>query len=190
MLGTPSLSYNLCRAIHILLIYNRDQNKCAFRLYLTTFSTHFSSNFLTSSLNISTSFQQSSGRLSFPLKHLMTSSLALLTDSSSFSTSTTFLLCSSLCFNAATSFCTLSRPNWRSVSPADFSVDESDVEGSSEDSFSVRSLKTWSSRACNRLSSSATRAWMWSSKVLARVESVCRQICQYSKLQFYGMGHA
>lgn len=155
-----------------------------FCLYLTTFSTHFSSNFLTSCLNVSTSFQQSSGRLSFFLKHLITSSLALLTDASSFSTSTTFFLCSSLAFSAATSFCTASRPNWRSVSPADLSEDESDVGGSSEDSFSVRSLNTWSSRACNRLSSSATRAWMCNSKVLARVESVCRQICQCLVFKF------
>jgi hypothetical protein len=51
-----------------------------------------------------------------------------------------------------------------------------DSEGvsSSEDNFEVRSLKVCSSRSWRRLSSSATRAWMWSSRVLARVESVCR----------------
>jgi len=49
----------------------------------------------------------------------------------------------------------------------------SDGVSSSEDNLEVSSLKVCSSRSWRRLSSSATRAWMWSSRVLARVESVC-----------------
>lgn len=69
--------------------------------HLITFSTHFSSTLLTSSLNLSTSCQQSNGRRSFPLKHLTTSSLAFSTSLSSAPTSTTFFRFSSLYFRSS-----------------------------------------------------------------------------------------
>jgi hypothetical protein len=57
---------------------------------------------------------------------------------------------------------------------AEGSVDGAEVdESSSAESLLVRSAKTWFSRAWRRLSSSWTRAWMCSSRALARVESFC-----------------
>lgn len=38
-----------------------------------------------------------------------------------------------------------------------------------------RSARVWVSRCRSRSSSSATRSWMWSSRVLARLESVCKR---------------
>jgi hypothetical protein len=136
--------------------------------YLTIFSTHTPSNLLTSFLKFSTSFQQSSGRLSFSLKHFTTSLFAFSTPSS---TAVNFFLCSSFFLNSLTSFCTASLPRSRSVSPAD--LPSFLVKSSAAEILACSSSKSLEARFCRRLSSSATRAWMCSSRVLVRVESVC-----------------
>jgi len=129
-------------------------------LYLTTLSTHPTSNLLTPSLNASTSFQQSKGLLSLPLKHFTTSSLALSTAASSSPISLTFFLFSNFSRSFATSLETASRPRERRASPAE----EASVAGRDspvdDESPSRRELRVASSRACRRLSSSATRDWM------------------------------
>ena len=87
-------------------------------LHLTTLSTQVPSSFLTPSLKVSTSFQQSNGLRSLPLKHLMTSSLAVSTAASISLISLTFLRFSNFSRSFATSLDTASRPSVRSASPA------------------------------------------------------------------------
>jgi len=150
--------------------------------HLTTFSTQPISTLRTSLLKVSTSSQQSSGRLSFTLRQLITPSLAFTTPWSISWISVTFFLASSFFRSDDSSFCTLSRPRSRSASPAVLLDLAESLEGSSDDRDSVTSLKVWSSRAWRRFSSSATRAWMCSSRVLARVESLCGNhvsLCSY-----------
>ncbi len=124
--------------------------------YLTTLSTHFSSTLLTSSLNRSTSRQQSNGLRSFPLKHFTTSSLAFSTSLSNDPTSTTFFRFSSLCLRSSMLCWMTARFSVRSRSPSEELLGS---EGdSSDDNLALRSLKVCSSRSRRRLSSSATRA--------------------------------
>lgn len=161
-----------CIAFYYAYTYSTTQNPrspwsspCA---YLTIFSTHTPSSLLTSFLKFSTSFQQSSGLLSFSLKHFTTSLFAFSTPSSS---AVNFFLCSSFFLNSLTSFCTASLPRSRSVSPADLLSFL--VESSAAEILACSSSKSFDARSCRRLSSSATRAWMCNSRVFARVESVC-----------------
>jgi hypothetical protein len=141
-------------------------------LHRTTFSTHFSSTLLTSFLNRSTSCQQSNGLRSFPLKHFTTSSLAFSTSLSNTPTSTTFFRFSSLCLRSSILCWMTARLSVRRLSSSEELLGS---EGeSSDDNLAERSLNVCSSRSWRRLSSSATRAWTWSSSVLARVESLCR----------------
>jgi hypothetical protein len=57
------------------------------------------------------------------------------------------------------------------VSPADFDFFS---EGSSgAEILEERASKSLEARSWSALSSAATRDWMWSSRVLARVESLC-----------------
>ena len=134
--------------------------------HLTIFSTQIPSNLLTSSLKTFTSLQQSNGLLSFSLKHFTNPSFAL---STPLSTSFTFFLSSNFRFSCCTSFCTLSLPISRNVSPADFFS----CCSATEESLEVRASKSECARSWRDLSSEATRDWMWSSRVLARVESLC-----------------
>jgi len=55
-----------------------------------------------------------------------------------------------------------------------YSVYDHDILISAAEILACSSSKSFDARSCRRLSSSATRAWMCSSRVLARVESVCR----------------
>lgn len=125
--------------------------------HLTTLSTQVLSSFLTPSLKVSTSFQQSNGLRSFPLKHLMTSSLAVSTAASISLISLTFLRFSNFSRSFATSLDTASRPRVRSASPAADSF-VALLSEPREASASRREASVASSRACRRFSSSATRA--------------------------------
>ena len=125
-------------------------------LHLTTLSTQVPSSLLTPSLKASTSFQQSNGLRSFPLKHLMTFSLAVSTAASTSLISLTFLRFSNFSRSFATSLETASRPSVRSASPAADSF-VALLSEPCEASASRREASVASSRACRRFSSSATR---------------------------------
>lgn len=154
----------------------------------TVFSTNSLSNRPTSRLNVSTSFQQSSGRRSFVLKQVATSSLAF---STAGSTCSSFFRASSFFFNSTISFDTLlwlifclrclsaSAVDEVRVSPI-FSTSEgsSGAAGSSESASEIceNFAASW---AWSFSSSDFTRAWIWSSRFFDRVESDCR-VCYLS----------
>lgn len=131
-------------------------------------STNSFSNLPTSCLNVSTSFQQSSGRRSWVLRHVTTASLALFRSAS---TCSSFFLCSSLARSCSISFVTLVRlmSCWRffsarvaeeDVASASLSANEgSACSGSSPDSVSLNLEK--SCVACSRSfsSSAVRRSW-------------------------------
>jgi hypothetical protein len=143
--------------------------------------TNFSSNFLTSFLNTSTSRQQSSGLRSFTLKQLTTAFRAFSTSGGrSFST----FRSDSVRFNFAISSCTFCedcslafvaekgvRASF-SFEAVDWGSSDDSSEGSSEESFARTASKVSDSRFWIFSSSAATRSAMWSSRVLAREEFV------------------
>jgi hypothetical protein len=149
----------------------------------TVFSTNSLSNRPTSRLNISTSFQQSSGRRSFVLKQVTTSSFAF---STAGSTCSSFFRASSFFFISTISFDTLL---WlifclRCLSAS--AVDEvraSPIFSTSEGSSGAAGSSERVSETCESFaaswawsfsSSDLTRAWIWSSRFFDRVESDCR----------------
>lgn len=156
------------------------------------FSTHSFSILATSLLKELTSSQQFKGFLSLSSKHLITCPLAFSTPSSSFRT---VGLEASFSFKASISFATWLLFNSLRASPevaagsasdpgpangtrgASRDIGESDVVDDSAvgvvsaNRFSM-SARVCVSRARIRSSSSATRAWIWSSRLWAREESV------------------
>src|ERR1700722_12092165 len=143
--------------------------------------TNFSSNFLTSLLNTSTSRQQSSGLRSFTLKQLTTAFRAFSTSNGrSFST----FRSDSVRFNFAISSCTfcedcslafVAEEGVRAsfiFEAVDWGSSDDPSEGSSEESFARTASKVSDSRFWIFSSSAATRSAMWSSRVLAREEFV------------------
>lgn len=149
----------------------------------TVFSTNSLSNRPTSRLNVSTSFQQSSGRRSFVLKQVTTSSFAF---STAGSTCSSFFRASSFFFISTISFDTLL---WlifclRCLSAS--AVDEvraSPIFSTSEGSSGAAGSSERVSETCESFaaswawsfsSSDLTRAWIWSSRFFDRVESDCR----------------
>lgn len=145
-------------------------------------STNSFSNLPTSCLNVSTSFQQSSGRRSWVLRHVTTASLALFRSAS---TCSSFLRCSSLARSCSISFVTLVRlmSCWRffsarvdddEVASASFSTKEgSDCWGSSSDSVSLNLEKSCVPCSRSFSSSAVRRSWYASSCAFERVASVC-----------------
>lgn len=165
----------------------------------TIFSTQLLSIFATSRLKVSTSCQQSRGRRSFSRRQFTTPSLAFSTEgsrsrifrrSASFerrasSSSFTLLLSRSRDTVVVASTCVVSAAEpgpakgTRGASRDITGFRPLVLESADPASFASASLFSMScnvcfSRARMRSSSSATRFWMWSSRVCAREESVCK----------------
>ena len=144
-------------------------------------STNSFSSLPTSLLNVSTSFQQSSGRRSCILKHVTTSSLALFRSAS---TCSSFFLCSSFALNCSISLVTLvllmsccfffsARVEEDDVASASFSVKEgSDCWGSSPESVSLNLENSCDPCSRSFSSSAVRRSWYCSSCAFERVASV------------------
>ena len=124
-------------------------------------STHSFSSLLTSALKLSTSCQQSSGRLSFSLKHRTTLPRAFSTSSGS---GRSVLRPSSFFCSSSISLLTVKRLGFWS---------SSDPDGAAAASFSCARFSASVSFCCSFLSSWETRAWICSSTVRAREASVC-----------------
>jgi hypothetical protein len=131
-----------------------------------TLSTNPFSSLPTSFLNASTSFQQSSGRRSFSLRHLTTSPFA-------------FSIASSTIPSFGRESNLLRREVMDSWTVLLVGVDcsvwvSSEGDGGSSDEIcSSSSFSRRDSRSRSLSSSEATRDCMWSSSVFSRVESVC-----------------
>lgn len=146
------------------------------------FSTKSFSNRPTSFLNVSISFQQSSGRRSCVLKHATTASFALPTSAS---TCSSFFLLASFCLSCSTSSVTLfrlisfcrcfsARVALEEVASEIFSTREGWLDSSdSPDRVSLYLVKFWASCSRSFSSSAVRRSWYWSSCCRDRVESVC-----------------
>lgn len=147
-------------------------------------STNSFSSLPTSFLNVSTSFQQSSGRRSFTLKHVTTASLALFRSAS---TCSSFFLCSSFALSCSISLVTLvllmsccfffsARVDEDDVASASFSVKEdSDCWGSSPERVSLNLENSCDPSSRSFSSSAVRRSWYCSSCAFERVASVWRK---------------
>jgi hypothetical protein len=150
-------------------------------LHRMVFSTNSFSNRPTSFLNVSISFQQSSGRRSCVRRHATTASLALPTSAS---TCSSFFRLASFCLSCSTSSVTLfrlisfcrcfsARVALEDVASEIFSTRDGwlGCSGSSE-SVSLYLEKFWASCWRSFSSSAVRRSWYWSSCCRDRVESV------------------
>ena len=145
-----------------------------YKTYSNTLPKNPFSSLPTSLLKASTSRQQSSGLRSFTLKHIVTSSFAFFTSLSPEISSLIFRACNRF-FNSSISFCTESRLRLASLSCCNIPSLPWGVEGVevSEEILSEVSCRRRVASASRRCSSAVTRDWMWSSRSLERVLSVC-----------------